>query len=461
MKSIFSNTSFWGLNVLLGLFICTMSFTSCDDNDSNETSPITIKKVYLEDASSSVPDREVTFARLGQLLRIEGSGFTGLKRVYINGYSTYFNPVFLSDNSMLISVSKETPIKDIGLLNRNRIRFVKDGAQVSYRFEIRSSAPTVTDISHTMPLAGETITIYGEGLTEVSKVVFPGNIEVTGSITSDADGEFCTVVVPAGITESGAVFIECANGGAYSPAYFNFKKGLILDFDGKGSHGSWGSSESMIFPEDLKSASIGTGNVSQGTYCAHRPERITEFAPAKNRCSEVWTAGTGVDDWRGQLTPYIPATTPLDQVALQFDIYVPAVWQGSGYLKICLINNFNGGEWSKESYNYVPWIVGKEIVPFQTEGWKTVTIPLNKLYSFSDDDYTFEDVLARREAATYSNFGFYFENSDFTLKNITGNDSDDTVEFPSAPTSVQVYTDNWRVVPLDTPTYTDFPEEDE
>ncbi|KAA6339768.1 hypothetical protein EZS27_012312 [termite gut metagenome] len=104
MKSIFSNTSFWGLNTLLGLFICVMSFTSCDDNDSNEDSPITVTKVYLEDASSSsVPDREVTYARLGQLLRLEGAGFTGLKRVYINGYSTYFNPVFLSDNSMLIT----------------------------------------------------------------------------------------------------------------------------------------------------------------------------------------------------------------------------------------------------------------------------------------------------------------------------------------------------------------------
>ncbi|KAA6351673.1 hypothetical protein EZS27_000944 [termite gut metagenome] len=448
------------MNVLLGLFIGAMGFVSCNDNDDpNENSPITITNVYLEDASSSVPDREVTFARLGQLLRIEGSGFTGLKRVYINGYSTYFNPVFLSDNSILVGISKETPIVDADPEERNKIKFVKDGTQMVYLFEIRSSAPVITNISHTMPLAGETITIYGEGLIEVSKVVFPGDIDVTNNIVSDADGEFCIVQVPDGVSdEGGSVFIECANGGAYSPAYFNFKKGILLDFDGKGSHNSWGSTESMILPEDLESEPIGEGNASQGIYCAHRPERITEFAPAKNRCSEVWTAG---DNWRDQLTPYIPATTPLDQVAFQFDIYVPKTWKDSGFLKICLINNFNGGEWSKESYNYVPWIVGKEIVPFQTEGWKTVTIPLNKLYSFADDDYTFEDVLARREAATYSNFGFYFENSDFTLKNITGNDSDNAIEFPSAITSVQIYTDNWRIVPLDTPTYTDFPEEEE
>jgi hypothetical protein len=166
-----------------------------------------------------------------------------------------------------------------------------------------------------------------------------------------------------------------------------------------------------------------------------------------------------VDDWRGQLIPFIPATTPLDQVAFQFDIYVPEAWEGSGFLKVCLVNGFNGGEWARQSYNYVPWISNKEVIPFRTSGWTTVTIPLNYLYSFADGDFTFEDVLAEREGASYKNFGLYFENSDFTLKNITGVDSDSATEFPSAETSVKVYTDNWRVVSLETPAYSDFPEE--
>jgi len=87
-----------------------------------------------------------------------------------------------------------------------------------------------------------------------------------------------------------------------------------------------------------------------------------------------------------------------------------------------------------------------------------VTIPLTKIYAFSKDAFTFENVLAYRESATYKNFGFYFENSDFTLKNITGNDSDNAIEFPSAATSAKVYTDNWRIVSLAKPAYSDFPE---
>lgn len=456
MRNIFSTQKNRALVILLGLLVCSLAFTSCEDDDKSGSAPITITKVYLEDAKSDIPDREVEFARLGQVIRIEGSGFAGLRKVYINGFSTYFNPVYVSDNSMLISVSKNTPIISADENLRNTIRFVKDGTETTFDFLIRSAAPSISSISHTLPTVGESITIYGAGLTEITKIVFPGNVEVTSGIVSDEEGEFCTVEMPAGVSEDGgSILVEGANGGAYSPAYFNFKKGVILDFDGHGTQGSWGSSASMIKPDDLESAPIGTGNTSQGLYVAHRPSRIASFEPAKNRCSEVWTAGNGVDDWRGQLTPYIPATTPAEKVAFQFDIYIPEVWSGTGFLKICLENAFNGGEWAGNSYNLVPWIEDGKVIPVQTTGWVTVTIPLSKFYKFSTGGFTFENILAAREAASYANFGIYFENSDVKLSNITGNASE--VEFPSAVTSVNVYTDNWRVVSLETPAYSDFP----
>lgn len=440
---------------MLAVLLVSLLFNACENNDSGG-GKITISKVYLEDVNSSVPDREVSFGRLGQLLRIEGSGFTGLKRVYINGYSTYFNPVFVSDNSMLINISANTPVIDADPSVRNTIRMVNDNDEEIYSFEIRSAAPDITSISNTLPNVGETITVYGTGLTEVNKVVFPGNVEVTSGITYDKNGTYFTVTMPAGVsTNGGSLFVQSANGGAYSPAYFNFKKGVILDFDGMGTHGFWGTSTSMIKDTDLQSTVIGTGNISHGKYVPHRPSRIASFAAATNRCSEVWTAGNGVDDWRGQLTPYIPASTPLDQVALQFDIYVPTAWKDSGFLKICLANNFNGGEWTGAVYNYVPWIAADGTVKeFQATSWTTVTIPLNKIYAYSKAAFTFETVLAYREAATYKNFGFYFENSDIKLSNVTGATTE-TV-YASKATSVSVYTDNWRIVSLKKPTYSDF-----
>ncbi|HSD07130.1 glycan-binding surface protein [Flavobacterium sp.] len=443
------------ITIILVMFV-SLLFNACENSDSSNGGPITISKVFLEDVNSSVPDREVSFARLGQLIRIEGAGFNGLKKVYINGFETYFNVVYVSNTSMLINISEDTPTIDADPSVRNTIRFVNDGNEVTFPFQIRSGAPVITEISNTMPNVGETITVHGTGLTEVKKVIFPGNVEVTTGIVSDEKGEFFTVAMPAGVSpDGGSILVESSNGGVYSPAYFNFKKGVILDFDGNGTQGFWGTSTSMLKDTDLESALLGTGNVSQGQYVPHRPARIASFAAATNRCTEVWTAGNGVDNWRGQLTPYIPASTPLDKVAFQFDIYVPNVWKDTGFLKICLINNFNGGEWTGACYNYVPWIVNGKSVGVSTKGWITITIPLNKLYSFSKSAYTFDDVLKFREAATYQNFGIYFENSDVKLSNVTGESTE--VEFPSSATSVKVYTDNWRIVSLNTPTYSDFP----
>ncbi|MDF1549415.1 MAG: glycan-binding surface protein [Bacteroidales bacterium] len=460
MKSIFLIINNIALKTLLTLVVFAMLFSSCEKDDEG-VGPISITNVYLQDAESAVQDRAVTFARQGQLIRVEGTGFTGLKRVYINGLKAYFNPVLVSENSMLVSVPRNTPIVDAEPGVRNTIRFENDNYTSIFEIEIRAAVPVITSISNTLPLAGETITVYGTGLLEVNKVVFPGDVTVADGIISDEDGEFFTVTVPEGVSdEGGSLLIECANGGAYSPAYFNFKAGVILNFDGIGQHGFWGSATSMITADDLVAASVGTGNVSQGTYVAHRPSRITSFDPATFRCSEVWTAGNDVDDWRGQITPYIPASTPVNEVAFQFDIYVPNEWAGSGFLKVCLYNSFNGGEWSGNVYNYVPWVVDGEIKPFKTEGWTTVTVPFSEFYGFSDSEggYTFEDVLAAREASSYKNFGIYFENGDFTLENITGNSADSETEFPSAITSVDVFTDNWRIVSLATPVYSDFPD---
>lgn len=454
MKDIIISISRWGWGAILGVLLCGFFLTACSTDDDTNDSEIIVDAVYLQDVDSSVPDREVEFARLGQLLRLEGSGFTGMRRVFINGFQTDFNPVYVSDNSMLIRISEDTPVSEASEDVRNTIRLVKDNTETTVIFEIRSSAPTITEVSHTLPKVGEEITVYGTGLMEVSRVVFPGNVEVTTGITYDEeDGEFFTVTVPEGVSEQGgSIYVETANGVAYSPAFFNVEPGIILNFDGKGTMGEWGTN---LTQEDLESEVIGEGHVSQGNYVPHGPADGETYGAAKNRLSEVWTSGE--ENWRSQYTDMIPADTPLEEVAFQFDIFVPEAWVGTGFLKIMLINNFNGGEWAGGIYNYVPWIVDGEVVPFETEGWTTVTIPLTDFYMFNDGgDYTFGDVLAYRESATYKNFGIFFENSDFNLNQLPEYSAD--VEFPSSETSVQVYTDNWRIVSLDTPTVTDFPE---
>ena len=85
-----------------GMALLTLLFIGCSSEEDSASQTMTISAIYLEDASSSttIHDRKVESVRLGQLIRVEGSGFEGLKKIYINGYETYFNTAMMTDNNV-------------------------------------------------------------------------------------------------------------------------------------------------------------------------------------------------------------------------------------------------------------------------------------------------------------------------------------------------------------------------
>ncbi|MBL4560751.1 MAG: hypothetical protein JKX79_07160 [Labilibaculum sp.] len=437
---------FWAL--FLGLFVFALLFNSCEDDDEGSSAPMTITKVYLEDAQSSVPDREVTFARLGQTLRLEGSGFIGMEKVYINGYENYFNPVYVTDNSMLVSISVDVPTIDAPEEVRNSIRLGKGESNIfTYSFEIRASAPSITNISHTMPQAGDSITIYGVGLQGITSVSFPGDIVVTEGIVSDnIEGEFCKVIVPEGISDDGgSLLVVGANGGAYSPAYFNFKKGLYHNFDDVDNY-AWASG---IDNDDTPLTDVipanGDGPKSQGGYHSFN---VAGDTIATNADRRYWTNS---ESWPSALLDVIPGSTAAADCGVQMDIYVEGEWT-SGVIRMIMAD---GSGTDRYSMIYRPWYENDAVVPFENPGyWFTVTFP------FSDsEDYeggTFSDVLASMVAASYKQSGPWFHN--IGLPSDTEGEPD-IVE--STATDVKIYFDNLRVVPLNAPTYSDFPDDEE
>ena len=431
---------FW--TIFLGLFVFTLFLNSCSDDDEDGIdTPVTITRVYLEDAESSVPDREVTFARLGQTLRLEGSGFTGMKNVFINGYDNYFNPVYITDNSMLLSISQDVPTIKAPEDERNTIRMEKsESNRYTYSFEIRASAPTVTGISHTMPQSGDRITIYGAGLQGITSITFPSSVTVTEDIVSDdEDGEFCTVTVPEGVSDDGgSILVTGANGGAYSPAYFNFKKGLFQNFDDVNNY-SWASGiddAETPLTDVIPASSDGPG--SQGGYQCFNAAGETIAANADVR---YWTNSS---NWPSNLLSVIPAGTAASDCGVQMDIYVEGDWT-SGIIRMVMAD---GSGTDRYCMIYRPWYVTGAVVPFENPGyWYTITLP------FSDsEDYegkTFGDVVTSMANASYKQSGPWFHNIGVA----------DVVE-PTA-TNVKIYFDNLRVVPLNTPSYSDFPDDEE
>ncbi|NDV81937.1 glycan-binding surface protein [Bacteroides sp. 51] len=424
---------------LMCIALLAVGFASCSDDDDKDSKPIHVTQIYLEDYNSTVPDRPVEFARLGQMIRIEGSGFLGMKKVYINGYDTYFNMSYVADNSMLITINSKTPVIDAEEDVRNTIRLVKSGVEYTHDFVIRDAPPSVTSVSHTMPQAGEMITIYGTDLVEIHTITFPGGITAdAGSIVSAPSGTWCRVKVPSGITEGGSILLEGANGGAYSPPYFNFKKGLLFNFDGVGSY-SWGGGE---ISGDLNDPipTQGDGPKSQNIYRSLNKDGKTYLTSL----SDVAFGWANSDNWPTVLNAnVIPPGTATNLCGVQMDIYVEGEWN-SGSIRMVIAD---GSGASRYCMVYAPWVENGKRVPFVNPGcWFTVTFPFSDSADYVDK--TFADVLASSVAASYKQWGPHFDNVDID-------------EVACEDTSVKIYYDNLRVVLLEAPQYSDFDDEEE
>lgn len=454
-----------------------LGFASCnkDDDyfsDDAQNAPMQINKVYLEDHESTVPDREVEFGRLGQMLRLEGSGLYGVKKIYVNGYDTYFNRAYVTDANILVSLQGKTPISDCPEDVRNTIRLVKAGGnEYVYHFVIRAATPTVSSISNTLPIPGEKVIVYGTGLQETDDITLPGGTVLSRAAgadieSDDEDGEWFSFIMPAGLTASGSITAVNANGSIKTPAYFNERGGLFLDFDNTGSIASWSATYTPA--DDLEDDPLGTG---RGKCAPFMPASALAEGPLQTGAKSLYWgtggSGTNLDDW-GAFTSLIPADTPVEEIAFQFDIYCPSPLT-TGVLQFTLQNNLSNygwnvaetksdiTEWCKcpSSFAWIPWYDGTEVVPFSTDGWTTVTVPLSKIGKYQDltAGYTFQTVIDDRLAASYSNFLMLFVNSDIKYNDST------TLEATNYDGTF--YVDNWRLVPFKQYVISDFPDEDE
>ncbi|MBR1767181.1 MAG: hypothetical protein IJ742_00510 [Prevotella sp.] len=445
----------------LCLSILALGFTACsdDDNKGSQSTPMTISQVYLENINDNEnKDRPVDFARLGQLIRIEGSGFLGLKKILINGYETYFNNALMTDSNVWVTLNSNTPVEKASADVRNTITLVKDQTRLVYDFTIRAASPSVTGCDNTMPQPGETVTVYGSNLQETTKITLPGGTVVTSGITTDEEGKWYSFTMPSGVTASGSITSEGANGTAVTPTFFNNFDCYIINFenDGHGELGSWNATYSA---DDLVDDPLGTG---RGKVAVLVPGGLDAGSNGK-----YWaTAGNGNDndDWTSRMYKFIPAGTPAADVAIQFDVYCPESWDETGQLEISLQNNLSSygyGSAAATSYSsqyfntasvWVPWLNSDgSHTPYMTNGWKTVTIPMSNVANYNTTDApdaTFQKICEDRNVGSYRNFLIFGCNGDIEFS--------DAITYKAKAFTQPVYVDNFRVVSIASIAVSDF-----
>lgn len=218
---------------------------SCSDDDDDVRIYSVWSNMLGEDA------RQITSVYTGTWIRLDGSGFSGLRAIYCNGLQvTEYNSTYMSDSHLTFKVPSGVPmaheIEDESV--RNTIKILTSHGEGVYRnfiFKDVNKMPSVTDVSYTLPEAGDFITIMGKYLNSTSAVYFPGNdgnevqvpyIEGNEDLVISGDGTQVTVRVPEGVGErSGSLRIEMAEIGDnyYTPNYmFHDKAMFVHDYDG-------------------------------------------------------------------------------------------------------------------------------------------------------------------------------------------------------------------------------------
>ena len=236
MKKIFfryKNTSSQALLfILAGLFILA-SCTKKDVSTPTASGPPTIERVRLTDPTTK--DSSLTQTTLGSTIAIVGTNLATAQKVLFNGYALNVNPVYATDNILVITVHDSVPTVATNPNVKDELTVITAGGQATYKFKILPPRPEVNRIGNEFAKPGETVTLYGRYFYFVDTVKF-GTVNVTSGITTN--GTSLSVTVPAGVNLS-AVDVTVRSKSGISVANRNTKfynaarSGTLINWDDK------------------------------------------------------------------------------------------------------------------------------------------------------------------------------------------------------------------------------------
>lgn len=429
--------------LLMVLFAILYSACKKDDTKSG-ASKVTVDRVSLH--NSTTIDSAITQARLGTILRLDGSGFSGTKGFYINGVKVNVNPVYVTENHIVFQIPSDLPFgKDIqDTTIRNTIRIVTQNDDFKYKFIIQGALPVITSVSHTLPREGEVIQITGQNLRDLTRLIFPGNISLTpDQFTVNQDNTIITCAVPIGATSTpGAIKVEGDNGAANSYNYMNQRSGIFIEnFSSDPAAAgtapcnsrpySYGTNISGTLTAQLPASGSGPKNPQ---YYRQAPASPADVALENNVGGFDFSSCSGLISALTKANGVFTATTSANGLALQYDLYIPVSWS-SGLVRLDMSN----GD-SKFRYDYAPWATGGgNISPVQMDGWRTVTIPLT----------VFSGLTVNGVVQNYQQFINLVSGKSGSIRFINGTyrDSGGTGYAPRAISGFQYSVGNFRIVP--------------
>jgi hypothetical protein len=157
-----------------------------------------------------------TQALPGSLIVIQGSGFSGLQSVYFNDSIAAFNPVYVTNNNIIISIPSGTQTAATDPNVPSAIRIITNHGSTSYTFHIVLNPPTISGIA--IDSTGSNLVISGFNLVGVQKITFPvPGADSSPSFVVDTNRQLITAVIPSGTPIADSVRVYCTFGVATFP----------------------------------------------------------------------------------------------------------------------------------------------------------------------------------------------------------------------------------------------------
>ena len=148
------------------LLICMqLIFSSCEKDD--EVSMPSIKYVRL--TTSPGP---IIYANLGQTVAIIGQNLQTVKEVTFNGYPGNFKTTMVSDTSIVVKVSTDTPF--LGVDATNEVSVTTDGGTAVGPLEIAPPAPEVLKLTPEYAGVNAEVVISGNYFYDIESVTIGG-----------------------------------------------------------------------------------------------------------------------------------------------------------------------------------------------------------------------------------------------------------------------------------------------
>lgn len=194
------------------LFLPVLAQFACKKSESGGTPVIT----HVRSVNPAEADSFFTQAMPGALIVIQGSGFNGVQAVYFNDTSAYFNPVYATNNNIIISIPTYAQTAATQPNVTNTIKVVTGHGVAIYSFKLVLDPPVITSIA--LDNTGTLLYINGKNLVGVQKVTFPVPAPDTAlSYTVDTSETLITAVIPPGAATHDSIRVYCTFGVASFP----------------------------------------------------------------------------------------------------------------------------------------------------------------------------------------------------------------------------------------------------